>query len=299
MGLIFGRIKYNQQKKIIKQLQICNNNECRIENASKPIRKVFSTGKSGDIVLQLRENKVIKLSMDQKRIENEVVKTLAFYKVFEEDKTYEPEQPKPNPIIKILEYNIESTTCEYNNMDYYYYMMEDLNNTNDQGYEYLSLDKIIMDNCKSPQVDYILLKTLFKKLFNVIKILKTALNSHCDLHTQNVFYNKQKHQMKIIDLGLAQTDSIKCEKQRSLTMVIIKNYIKCKKVVRLAGALIRLPFEKEIDSDLSMFFNIVGLFFYDPEIFKIFRNDSKQFFLNKKTQILDNIENNLNKLLNI
>jgi serine/threonine protein kinase len=299
LGLIFGRIKYNQQKKIIKQLQICNNNECRIENASKPIRKVFSTGKSGDIVLQLRENKVIKLSMDQKRIENEVVKTLAFYKVFEEDKTYEPEQPKPNPIIKILEYNIESTTCEYNNMDYYYYMMEDLNNTNDQGYEYLSLDKIIMDNCKSPQVDYILLKTLFKKLFNVIKILKTALNSHCDLHTQNVFYNKQKHQMKIIDLGLAQTDSIKCEKQRSLTMVIIKNYIKCKKVVRLAGALIRLPFEKEIDSDLSMFFNIVGLFFYDPEIFKIFRNDSKQFFLNKKTQILDNIENNLNKLLNI
>lgn len=153
-----------------------------------------------------------------------------------------------NPIISVIKSGTFNTSNK-KSIEYYYYVMEILD---PQRYQLLD-EFIIHQNKQRSTSDKVVIKNVFENIIQAVSIFKKAGYSHCDLHTQNIFVNKDTFKIKIIDFGLAKKG--KCEQGRQLTSKIVETGKKVNVFTLLTH--LELLKTKDIDSDLAMLTSIL------------------------------------------
>jgi serine/threonine protein kinase len=248
------------------------------------LKKRLSGGRSGDdlFILECDSTQyILKCSLKQELC-SEITYTMDCYRLFEKLGSF-------NPIVKIHEYNVDPQyPCIVENTYYpYYYIMEYLG-------AYSSLSQCIQGFQNSQQLSEILLVYgALKSLLECICTMKKHGFSYCDLHPENVFVDREKGRIKLIDFGLVKREYAPCERSRFTTSRFQKlspsytHYVKS-----TVNLLIQELKENTFDSDIGMLLSILelvipaesskiaSLFFYAQHIYQVMNStdtESKEY----------------------
>lgn len=265
-----------------------------VNNEPFTIEQKITGGRGGDMLYKIasmdkQSSWFIKLSPHSILL-NEIYTTFQTYDILKSESV--------NPVVEIVQFSKDiGDTILFFGQEYYYYMMEDLQ---EAGYVPLNILLCVID--MKPKI-----AAIFGSLLDILYIMKKDNISHCDLHTDNVFVNPDTLQIKLIDFGLGRIGN--CRSSRYITKRLLDNVKQCSPNRHRFGWFDLLNAStSKFDSDFGMLITLIESYFdvstkevkYLRKLTKQLYRETKQFLrkdIRSRIEVLDNLYKYINEIL--